>query len=405
MANYPVKRGKKEFKYVLCILDCFSRYLWLRPLQTKSSSEVVTQMKKIYQSKGHPQILQCDRGGEFKKNVAAYCRKHGIRQILSAPYHPQTQGKCERSHQSWRNKFYFDMRRSNYKFTHWVSRLQLYASLYNKQHHESLGTSPFNVYHGREPNEMLKKAARGRLTCCRRDLSSSVTHRLHEVQDARDAAKKSTEKSSTKMVNKHAAKYPPSKYYVGEKVFVKTKKGHKIHTGHIHEGFVLKANYRRHLYKVQFAGGVRWFSVSQMAAVTRDIDLAKRKTQRKRIALQCHCESNNCKKFADVGCTNIMQKKCCRSSLRKCALTKHSQRRLSVNDFVKTQPNISDFLRYIQMIESIPVTNTDATHDSLVANALALNLIPEGDIPTDGSCMFHACFTQLHSHYAPGAHR
>ena len=45
---------------------------------------------------------------------------------------------------------------------------------------------------------------------------------------------------------------------------------------------------------------------------------------------------------------------------------------------------------YIQIISSIPDENEEATRDSLMANALSLDLIPEGNVPRNGNCMFHA---------------
>ena len=61
MNKYPVHRGNREYQYVLSILDCFSRYLWLRPLETNTSSSVVREIKKIYNSEGHPRIFQTDQ--------------------------------------------------------------------------------------------------------------------------------------------------------------------------------------------------------------------------------------------------------------------------------------------------------------------------------------------------------
>jgi hypothetical protein len=59
----------RSFKYVLCVLDVFSRYLWLRPLETKSSKEISALLKEIYMTTGPPKVLQSDQGGEFKKHV------------------------------------------------------------------------------------------------------------------------------------------------------------------------------------------------------------------------------------------------------------------------------------------------------------------------------------------------
>ena len=74
----------------------------------------------------------------------------------------------------------------------------------------------------------------------------------------------------------------------------------------------------------------------------------------------------------------------------KCGLPKHEQHGLSVKDFEKPKNAVTDVIDYIQIISSIPDENEEATRDSLMANALALDLIPEGNVPRDGNCMFHA---------------
>ena len=61
-----------------------------------------------------------------------------------------------------------------------------------------------------------------------------------------------------------------------------------------------------------------------------------------------------------------------------------------MKDFEKSKNAVTDFIDYIQGISSIPDENEEATRDSLMANALALNLIPEGNVPRDGNCMYHA---------------
>ena len=122
---------------------------------------------------------------------------------MSSPYHPQSQGKVESSHRSWKNKFRFDVRKSNYTFTDWVSRLGQYASLYNRQQHLSLGTSPFHVDHGRKPT--LHEVSRP--TSC--TISSSAAQWREGVKEVRAEAKKISEKSRGKMVEKHSKKHQP----------------------------------------------------------------------------------------------------------------------------------------------------------------------------------------------------
>lgn len=100
----PITKNGKTYKYVLAVMDVFSRYLWLRPLQNRRSKNVAFYLKQIHESEGSPLILQCDNGKEFKGAVLALCYELCIKIILSRPYHPQSQGKIECSHSSWKKK-------------------------------------------------------------------------------------------------------------------------------------------------------------------------------------------------------------------------------------------------------------------------------------------------------------
>ena len=55
-----------RFHYILSVIDVFSRYIFLKPLETKSSKEVASVLMRIYDEFGPPRILQSDRGTEFK---------------------------------------------------------------------------------------------------------------------------------------------------------------------------------------------------------------------------------------------------------------------------------------------------------------------------------------------------
>ena len=57
---------------ILSLLDVFSRFHWLYPLESKHRGEVKKTLKKVYFVHGLPQKLQSDNGGEFKKNVKEF---------------------------------------------------------------------------------------------------------------------------------------------------------------------------------------------------------------------------------------------------------------------------------------------------------------------------------------------
>jgi transposase InsO family protein len=149
MASMPASIDGDNYKYILSVIDIFSRFVFLRPLQTKESSEVAEHLLDIYNEHGPPEILQSDQGTEFKGVVKAICEALNVRIINSAAYSPQTQGKDERSHRTWKEKIKFDIINCENDLN-WVENLPEYQKLYNESPHSSLGfLTPFEVYFGR----------------------------------------------------------------------------------------------------------------------------------------------------------------------------------------------------------------------------------------------------------------
>jgi hypothetical protein len=55
-----------RFKYLLAVVDVFSRYGWMRALKSKSGIEVAIAFKDIIDSSGHkPELVWSDKGKEF----------------------------------------------------------------------------------------------------------------------------------------------------------------------------------------------------------------------------------------------------------------------------------------------------------------------------------------------------
>ena len=80
------------YKYIMSVIDIFSRFRFLRPLQTKETSEEVENLLDIYIEHGPPEILQSE-SQEFKVVVKTVCKTLNVRIIKSSAYSPQTQGK------------------------------------------------------------------------------------------------------------------------------------------------------------------------------------------------------------------------------------------------------------------------------------------------------------------------
>jgi transposase InsO family protein len=86
MNNWPTKFEGKTYRYVLSILDVFSRFVFLRPLKSKSSSEVAKHLESVYNEHGPPNILQSDRGTEFLGDVHKLMDRLHVRTVKSRAY-------------------------------------------------------------------------------------------------------------------------------------------------------------------------------------------------------------------------------------------------------------------------------------------------------------------------------
>lgn len=61
-----LKSFNKGFSYLLVVIDCLSKYLWIEPLRDKSGTSVAEKFQKILQESNRtPTIFQTDRGREF----------------------------------------------------------------------------------------------------------------------------------------------------------------------------------------------------------------------------------------------------------------------------------------------------------------------------------------------------
>lgn len=59
-------KENKGYKYILAVIDCFSKFAWLSPLKSKSGKEVAAAFEKVLKQGGRkPRNLQSDRGKEF----------------------------------------------------------------------------------------------------------------------------------------------------------------------------------------------------------------------------------------------------------------------------------------------------------------------------------------------------
>ena len=144
--------------YLSTILDDYSRYIIAWKLCTNMRTQDVTDTLDLaLEASGCDQVhvvhkprLLSDNGSSYVSGeLAEWLLDKGMKHSRGAPYHPQTQGKIERWHQTLKNRIllehYFlpgDLK----------AQIEAFVDHYNHQrYHESLNNvTPSDVYFGRD---------------------------------------------------------------------------------------------------------------------------------------------------------------------------------------------------------------------------------------------------------------
>lgn len=135
------------YKYMLNIVDTFSKYAWSEPLKTKSGQEVAYALRSIIKrakSTGHkpPDLLHTDKGREFvNKDFKQLLKEHDIKM-----YHTENEEKSaivERFNRTLNNKMKVHFETS--KSFRWVDILQSLLRQYNFTVHRTIKMKPMDV--------------------------------------------------------------------------------------------------------------------------------------------------------------------------------------------------------------------------------------------------------------------
>ena len=132
--------------YWLVVIDVFSRYLWIEPLQNKNGETIVKAFKKIFARGQKPRRLRTDRGKEFTgKLLEKLYTEENIEHFVSNTQEVKA-GYAERVIGTIKTKTWRDMRHNQtYRY---IDHLQDIVESYNNTPHSSIGMPPSEVSTG-----------------------------------------------------------------------------------------------------------------------------------------------------------------------------------------------------------------------------------------------------------------
>lgn len=145
------------YYYLVTVLDDYSRYIlaW-RLQQDMTANSLIEAVQEAVEETGMTEIplrdrtaLLSDNGpGYLSRVFAGYLKQVGIRHIVAAPYHPQTNGKIERYHRTLKSQVKLMVYEAPSALERAVADFVAYYN--QRRYHEGIGNvAPADVYFGR----------------------------------------------------------------------------------------------------------------------------------------------------------------------------------------------------------------------------------------------------------------
>lgn len=151
-----------NYKWILTGYDLFSKMGYAVAMKDKTEKTVVDAMRKLLKNEiHHVESIRSDNGSEFiSKAFKKLLEEHEIKQVLSHPGKPQSNGAIERFNKTM--KRYLAMRMHVLDSYDWVSILPEFIETYNKTQNDVTNQTPDSL--NEEIDESDLKIVRKKIT-------------------------------------------------------------------------------------------------------------------------------------------------------------------------------------------------------------------------------------------------
>jgi len=197
------------FKYVLAIVDNFTKFVSLYAVKDTSAEQLIGRVQLFVDTYGLPRRLVTDRGSCYTSGAfELFCLQRGIVLIWTSSRHPQANGQVERSH----SVVMAALRTAGVEPDGWSELLPEVQRVINNSESKTTTRTPFEMLHGYRPRFHL-----GAL----RELSTTADD-WTPPEDLRIGARQVMEVSKKKMKSAYdARRHDNTHYQVGEVVVMK----------------------------------------------------------------------------------------------------------------------------------------------------------------------------------------
>ena len=161
----PYSRWNKGYKYLLTVLDVFSKYAWVVPIKDKNG-ETITNAFKVIINKRKPTYLWTDKGTEFYNSTFKdFLKENGI--TLYSTQNVEKSSVIERFNRTLKSEMFKQFTIQNN--TIYTEILPKIVEEYNKRYHNTVKMTPkeaskktnesiayLNSYHSGAPQRLKK---------------------------------------------------------------------------------------------------------------------------------------------------------------------------------------------------------------------------------------------------------
>ncbi|GBN00585.1 Transposon Ty3-G Gag-Pol polyprotein, partial [Araneus ventricosus] len=210
----PLESTNKNYKHILCVIDSFTKFVWLYPTKSTSSQEVISKLELQKSVFGNPRRIISDKGSAFNsKEFDDYCSSESIQHLSVTTGLPRANGQVERLNSTVISVISKLSKDDPTKWFKFVPELQ---RILNSTYERSINLTPFELLVGVKMRdktdlklrELIEEEIRSNFQESRENLRKDAKQQILKVQE-----------SNRKTYN--LRRKPPNKYKINDIVAIK----------------------------------------------------------------------------------------------------------------------------------------------------------------------------------------
>ncbi|XP_012542751.2 uncharacterized protein LOC105840381 [Monomorium pharaonis] len=202
----PLPTAQRGYKYVLVVMDKFSKHVRLYPMTNQKLDTIAERMGEYFEQMGVPKEVLTDNGGQFiTTRWAEFARENGFQPKKTTPYNPQSNpvervmrelGRIVRTYASHRQGV-------------WSKIIRRAEDVLNSTIHSSTGFTPNELHFDRTDNFGLRE-----------DLLPEI-YQEQGLEEKIETARENLKENAAKRKRQADRKLHAKEYEQGERVWVK----------------------------------------------------------------------------------------------------------------------------------------------------------------------------------------